>query len=316
MKAMHNRRARSFSWVGVGAMLVTGMLVNAPQAGAISATGGTVTNYTDAGGTNWMQHTFTTVGTDALNVIRGGQMDVLVVAGGGGGGNCSSYNAGGGGGGGGVIQQNALSVPVGTHTIVVGACGNSNAKGGNTTFTIAGGSVFTAVGGGSGGGMADPWNGKTGGSGGGGGPWGTGANGTAGQGNKGGNGFETVDNNRSGGGGGGAGGQGATATTTMAGAGGPGIQWLDGKWYGGGGGGAHATTGAKVAAGGSGGGGAGRFLGSNYTLKGYDGTANTGGGGGGVGGTGSSTGYGGKGGSGVVIVRYVVPPSGTLIMLQ
>jgi hypothetical protein len=71
--------------VGLGGTL-------APRAEAVSATGGTVTNYTDAGGTNWTAHIFTNsvnaTLTTNFNVTAAGPGDwveYLIIAGGGGG---------------------------------------------------------------------------------------------------------------------------------------------------------------------------------------------------------------------------------------
>jgi len=58
----------------------------------VLATGGTMTNYTDAGGTNWIAHIFTT-SAQTLSILTGGRAEVLLVAGGGGG--CGSDNSGG-----------------------------------------------------------------------------------------------------------------------------------------------------------------------------------------------------------------------------
>ncbi len=68
----------------VASILAAGLLglaLFAPRAEAVSAEGGTVTNYTDAGGTNWIAHIFTTVGTTSLTIIAGGNVEVLVVGG-------------------------------------------------------------------------------------------------------------------------------------------------------------------------------------------------------------------------------------------
>jgi len=64
--------------------LATGLLAAfAPQAQAVTATGGTVTNYTH-NGTNFTAHIFTNSGT--LTVTSSGSAQYLVIAGGGGGG--------------------------------------------------------------------------------------------------------------------------------------------------------------------------------------------------------------------------------------
>lgn len=62
-----NTRARLGGWLGLLAGL---LLALAPRAEAVLATGGTVTNYIDAGGTNWTAHVFTNSGT--FTVMAGG----------------------------------------------------------------------------------------------------------------------------------------------------------------------------------------------------------------------------------------------------
>jgi hypothetical protein len=273
-----------------------------------SATGGTVTNYTDAGGTNWTAHTFEKSGT--FSVTGCGPVDVLVVAGGGGGG----YFMGGGGGGGGVIYSSSFWVFDGEYSIGIGGGGSGGAsltgtggQGGNSFFanTALGGSMLslTAIGGGGGGSSIGSYLAPTSGGSGGGGSIGetgyldaiNGAAGTPPHGYAGGNGLLTAQNA---GGGGGAGGIGVSGSATTGGAGGVGrVVDITGSsvCYGGGGGGG-AGDGRSYGPGGLGGGG------NGSVPDGQDGTSSRGGGGGGA--SGSRLKNGGNGGSGIVIVRY------------
>jgi hypothetical protein len=249
--------------------------------GVVSATGGTVTNYTE-GGTNWTAHIFTNKAASTSLVFSvGGNVEVLVVAGGGGGG---GYTGGGGGAGG--LLQGITNVTAQNYAILVGdggagssAQGAVAASGGNSSFA-----GLVALGGG--GGAGNTSLGANGGSGGANGYGNVGANGlgTAGQGNDaGGNGC------------GGGGGAGAPGGTGKGGAGGAGVtNSITGTAtaYAGGGGGGNFS--APAGNGGVGGGGNG---------GGNPGTPNTGGGGGGQ--SQNSATPGGKGGSGIVIVRYV-----------
>jgi len=249
----------------------------------ISATGGTVTEFTANGtnGVNGVQyrvHSFTTVGNSSFNVTNSGTdglVDYLVVAGGGGGG--GGY--GGGGGAGGFRSGTGLSVNAGTdYIITVGNGGAYESDGGNSVF-----STITSTGGGRGGSSHNMISGSSGGSGGGGRPSGGTGNTpatTPSQGNNGAAGSHEV-----GGGGGGAGAPGDGRN------GGNGLQsFISGAspapYYAGGGGG---YAGSGWGTGGLGGGGG----------AGQSGTANTGGGGGAH--NGSSF---GSGGSGIVIIRY------------
>jgi hypothetical protein len=298
---------------------VATLTVNAALTGGVSATGGTITNYTQ-NGTNFTAHIFTTAGTTNLNVTIGGNVEVLVVGGGGGGGKSDNGNgAGGGGGAGGLIYTN-LTLNAGSYTVQVGAGGSRGLTNG-VAATSGSNSVFdtlTALGGGYGGsdGIAAGAAGS-GGSGGGGngrtnGVAGTGtqpASASGGFGNNGGTGGGSLG---SGGGGGGANAVGSNGGTNgiAGGAGGGGktyaISGISVGYAGGGGGGGddNGVGGTSSEGGGAGGSGAG--------TKGTDGTnatANTGGGGGG-GGSKSNVGnpgahHGGNGGSGIVIVRYV-----------
>ena len=197
-----------------------------------------------------------------------GKVEVLCVAGGGGGG---KNHGGGGGGAGGLIYNSAFTVNSNSAvSLSIGAGGQEQNNGGNTTF-----SSLTSVGGGAGateGGSP----GNSGGSGGGGSGYATstnGGSGTSGQGFTGGRGgFPNTDNTYGhGGGGGGAGsagtdgteGNGATAGT--AGVGGNGLSYsISGtsQFYAGGGGGGFWGT---INAGGLGGSGIGGKGGENGT---------------------------------------------------
>lgn len=96
------------------------------------------------------------------------------------------------------------------------------------------------------------------------------------------------------------------------------------RWYAGGGGGGllcmSVTLTQVLGSGGKGGGGHGAgCYGSEpaFLLRGQDGEPNTGGGGGGGGGAGTNTQYdGGDGGSGIVMIRYIAPPKGALIIVR
>lgn len=245
---------------------------------AVSATGGTVTNYT-LGGTNWTAHIFTNSGT--FTVSSGGEVEYLVVGGGGSGGG-GQWSSGGGGGAGGLLAG-ATNVNSSDYAIVVGtAHSNSTALG------------LTAYRGGNGGTVWNTDTAETGASGGGGsGPNRQGATTNVfGQGNRGG--YGAVSGTYDGGGGGGgasdAGGNSAGGSNT-GGKGGAGssnaISGVLTGYAGGGNGGGIDPVGARYG-GGTGG----------PNTAGGNATANTGGGGGG-----GLTG--GNGGSGIVIVRYV-----------
>ena len=292
-------------------LLSAGLLAAfAPQAQAVEATGGTVTNYT-SGGTNWTQHIFTNAGVAAIfhTGAAGGTVELLVVAGGGSGGGSQFHGAGGGAGG--LIFSNAYTVTHNTdYGVFVGDGGaalpaNSTLQGNNgqnSTF----GPLPPAIGGGGGGEYQSL--GKSGGSGGGGARDGTaGGSGTSGQGHAGGAGFSSGSFGS--GGGGGAGTNGVDGTSTTGGDGGTGVyvsafaDWGDTNnpgWFAGGGGG--GTLGGTAGTGGKGGGGDGSATGS-----GIDAQPNTGGGGGGPE-SHDTLAASGAGGSGIVIVRYVTLP--------
>jgi len=311
------RAGRTLNTLSLLALLLAAL---APRAEAVSATGGTVTNYT-VGGTNWTQHIFTTVGTTNLNVTIGGNVEVLVVAGGGGGG----LN-GGGGGAGGLVYSNGFSVVAGTYTVIVGGGGGINGGSGtNSVFSNSVSSAIVAVGGGGGAGLGDV--GLNGGSGGGGGgvlavPTKSGGTNTVGQGNMGGSGGVLVNNWGGCGGGGGAGAAGSPGSNTSNGGnGGNGLYissftgvvaatvgTTNDGWFAGGGGGAE-INGTIAGTGGRGGGGK-----ANVNTNGTAGATNTGGGGGGGCWKSPVAGTGGAGGSGIVVVRYVTPPPDYLIL--
>jgi hypothetical protein len=268
---------------------------------APKATGGDII---DTDGTYWY-HTFLSSGT--FTPQKSLTCDYLVVAGGGGGGQPLAGGGGAGGlrstvgatGGGGSLETPLSLLSNTNYTVTIGAGGNINVNGSNSTF-----STITSTGGGRGG-YYDSVAGANGGSGGGGGGGDAnpvaGGSGTANQGYAGGTG-RLGGTIRNGGGGGGAGAVGQNAIVdTKGGDGGAGVTTTisgTSRTYAGGGGGCTQASGS-VGAGGSGGGGAG---GAN--VYGISGTANTGGGGGGVGQPSGTVG--GFGGSGIVIVRYLV----------
>lgn len=273
----------------------------------VTATGGTITNYTDGNGLVWTVHTFTS--TANLVVTSGGTVSYLVVAGGGPGGG-GQYNSGGGGAGG--FLTGNLSIVSGNYVITVGAGGagttTRGTNGSNSSFSTA-----VAVGGGAGGSHpSNPINGLDGGSGGGGSQGGSaGGNGVAGQGNAGGGNWYAA-----GAGGGGAGASVPTGTgsnpyngNTVAVTGGIGLQSsITGTavyYAGGGGAGQRDQYSVPRGNGGLGGGGQGGADPGNGT----SGTANRGGGGGGSGGNDTNTRTGGSGGSGIVIIAYANLPS-------
>lgn len=243
------------------------------------ATGGDIITNSFINGQMYRIHTFTTVGTSTLTVVRGGSFECLVVAGGGSGGRGETAVAWGGGGGGGGFLEGNMSLAAGTFSILVGAGGilpTSNLVSGNSGQNSSFNSAI-ALGGGGGGGFNLP--GSNGGSGGGVGGVTATLAGSATQGNSGGltgygnaGGSRTISSAFSGGGGG-AGSIGGTATISSGGAGGTGRISL--------------LTNLTYAAGGS--------------LATGNGAANTGNGGGGIVDSGN-----GNGGSGIVIVRYAI----------
>ena len=265
-----------------------------------TATGGTISSYTNAGNTWWV-HQFKSTGsftfTPGISVTTG---NVLVVAGGGSGGG-GNY-LGGGGGAGGYISSANYSLSGESFNVVVGTGGagvktSVGINGGPSTFD-----TLTATGGGGGGWyyITGPvqYPGNSGGSGGGGcGAWSVGGSSMAGQGYYGGNGSASA--NYGAGGGGGAGGAGVNGVGSVGGNGGLGVaSSITGSelYYAGGGGGAVYNAGT----GGVGGSGVG---GNGSTGAGTNGVVNTGSGGGGAERAGTATS--GSGGTGIVIVSYI-----------
>ena len=286
-------------------------------AGAASATGGTITEYT-GGGVTYKVHTFL-LAQSGNNFVPPSSLDVdyLIVAGGGGGGRY----LGGGGAGGYRTSASTVTLSAQNYAVVVGAGGDGAATtsvyggtGGNSSFN----SITSAGGGGGssqGSTIGGQYVGQPGGSGGG---HGNNANGAGGasspvtspvQGYKGGD--TSSSSHTSGAGGGGAGGEGVDAGYT-AGYGGVGRDTLMGlsaanstlvlasagvgvvdggtRWLAGGGAGAFwpswpSASGAwALGIGGKGGGGNGAGVASfpsGPALDGIDGVDNTGSGGGG-----------------------------------
>jgi len=241
-------------------------------------------------------------------------IEYLVVAGGASGGSCS----GGGGGAGGVLAGTQTIANLGGSPIqiIVGAGGvpsvdnaEVNGNAGNDS-SLGPNDAQHAHGGGAGSYYAR--NGLPGGSGGGGGGGNgiTGGAGTAGQGLAGGNGIFST--HRAGGGGGGnqTVGQGGTAPAGKGGDGGSGfvstITGVNSSYAAGGGGSGSGTT--PIGVGGSAGGVKIGGDGGNNGLHATAGTPGTGSGGGGNGW--EDVGYSsGAGGSGIVIIKYLTPPT-------
>ena len=317
-------------------LVMTLLLARAvPQALAVSVTGGTITNYTDAGGTNWTANIFTNVGATNLTVTSGGNVKVLVVGGGGGGGSGPSNYGGGGGGGGGVIFTNILTLAAGTYDVVVGFGGPGGGTTGQTGNGTNGGysalsnATLNLTSGGGGGGGYYGQSGLTGGTGatvgGSGGGHGRDGGNPGAAGATLGNGVSTFNNpggafngsgwqSASGGGGAGQAGypggtdSGAHSGTYAQGGAGTNINIAGtNAWYAGGGGGTWQGSGTAPA-GGIGGGGAGAI---GKPAAGGNGTANTGGGGGG-----GDNALGGAGGAGIVIVSYLKDTGAPLIQNQ
>jgi hypothetical protein len=238
--------------------------------------------------------TFT--GNGSLIIDKAGLVDILVIAGGGAGGVNNTYASGlygGGGGAGGYSYLTSVYLSAATHTVTVGAGGAFGvANSGGSSSTI--GSIYNAIGGGSGG-IQDGF-GNMGGSGGGGGSGNSPKNGAASmlpsvQGFAGGNAVVVTKYTSGGGGGSSAAGANGGGASGVGGAGGAGTSnSITGSAVtrAGGGGGYGETTGGAAGSGGGGAGGGG--------ASGTAGTVNTGGGGG----------NGANGGSGVVIVRVAV----------
>jgi hypothetical protein len=275
--------------------MVMGCLLVAPatdlMAEVLPVSGGSQTNFYSVGGSRWAAHVFTQNGT--LVVSKSVDVEYLIVAGGGGG--ASTVNnidrAGGGGGAGGLLQGSTNLFPL-TTNVVVGAGGSGGVNGAGSNGGNSSAFGLTAIGGG-GGSNAGTTAGKSGGSGGGGGnsnptpP--AGGSGTPGQGNAG----ATGSAGTRGGGGGGAG----TAGVLMT--GGAGLT--------------NSITGSVVtyAAGGNGGSTAARV---SATPAAAD--ANTGNGGLGISPSVINGYNGGAGGSGIVVIKYELPPLGTVIYFR
>ena len=279
----------------------------------ITATGGTIVNYTVGGGISYRAHIFTSSGTFSVSSVTGtGSVEYIVVAGGGSGASNNGGGAGGGGAGGyrssvtgeltggtGTLES-PLTVSSGSYTVTVGAgaptaVNNIGNRGSNSVF-----STITSLGGGGGGCASSP---TSGGSGGGGGEFGgtyLGAAGTAGQGFDGGNGL--FSGNNCGGPGGGAGARGTDTTGAAVGPGGIGrVSAISGTsiyYAGGGGASGNGLPGSAGGLGGGGNGGAGCCGGSGTVTAG---SPNTGGGGGGTYQANANT---VGGGSGILIIRY------------
>lgn len=291
-----------------------------PEFVPVSASGGSVSEYTQSGVT-YRVHTFDRVGSSSLEVLQGGAVDFLIVGGGGGGSNFTGGAGGRGGAGGGGLLTTIGSAPImlepGSYPVSVGAGGQGNrttvvnSDGGDggisrfAGFEALGGGGVTSRPGGSGGGASLNTAGNTN-------DHGAGGAGTSGQGNAGGaarNGGADVGR---GGGGGGAGQPGASGRESGDGGDGRLVD-IDGRsmfYAGGGGGNGHPASSPGFAGRGGLGGGADGVL----TGNGRSGAPGTGGGAssGGV----ASGNVGGDGGSGVVIVRYVVAqPSGSEVVL-
>ena len=291
------------------------------------AVGGTVSTWRDTElKRNWVVHEFR--GSGELRVKRGFDAELLLVGGGGSGGNGS----GAGGGAGGLVHTNAFHLPGGVYDVTIGAGGIADGgDGGASSLVSRDGRVsLTAPGGGAGGGYkggSSRYAGHAGGSGGG------GANQKAGGaaapddgiviGHAGGNAAPSGYNAGGGGGAGSAGVDGkAGSTSDCLGNGGDGLAFDiagESRFYAAGGGagwsGTASTRGCH-GTGGSGVGGDGEIsLSSNNFRRpwghaGRDGTGSGGGGGG------RDTGVGGKGGCGVLIVRYLADPTGTMILVK
>ena len=287
-------------WLVVAMVLgVTG--ANTVQAQWASATGGHMYE-SEIDGTRWQIHVFTNTGTSVLEITAPGDVEYLIVAAGGGGGSATWSGTGGGGGAGGLLQG-TYEADAGSYDVVVGAGGAGSTRREDPGSSGQDSSIFnlTAIGGGGGGSRAhsnhlNAQNGLTGGSGGGGGGYnqdnhGSGGEGTPGQGH---DGHDWTGGD--GGGGGGAGGPGSRVT------GGPGLAFTFA--------GPDAVT---YATGGNGG-----ISGQSY--RGADADPNTGDGGGGAAHNQANNPdpnhVGGAGGRGIVIVRYQLPPAGTLIILM
>ncbi len=326
---------KRFTVLLVSLGLIAAGLISVGQISFVSATTCiTETSQYESGDISYIVIKFETVGTCQWTVPTGvGVADALLVAGGGGGGS----RIGGGGGGGEVKLIENHPISGSTYTVTVGGGGaggsinpsdNSGSIGGNGGNS----SIFgaTAAGGGGGGFLGLTFqSGQAGGSGGGGSCLDARSPGTStksgnGLGNSGGEGSNEGGGGCVAGGGGGASGTGLEGASQSGGNGGAGASLTFAStaaitYGGGGGGGLNAGTGAVSTGtpgiGGSGGGGnAGPKNTASGPVDGLPGINGLGGGGGG-----GSNHYGsfdfetsargGAGGSGVVIVRYITPPT-------
>lgn len=304
-------------------------------AAAAVATGGDLIYQIEQGGTSYVVHQFTTVGTATFTLSATKTVEYLVVGGGGGGGSILDVINGGGGGAGGFLTGTLSDLSAGSYAVKVGSGGAPTASGQSSEFD-----TIIAQGGGAGGNNLNGTAAQSGGSGGGG-SSGIGGTGISGQGYAGGNGPSTgtqygtaVGGSGGGGGAGGAGvagnaygtsiyGTSAWKPFAVGGQGGPGLaSSITGvtRYYAGGGGGGYSVVYATYAvtvedpgdflqSGGLGGvGGGGHAILGSYVFDGNaslpserrtagDGQLNTGGGGGAGG---------GSGGSGIVVVRYAL----------
>jgi hypothetical protein len=292
-------------WQTLGSKLETTALISNTPTGSFTT-----------GGVDYDCVIFKTNGT--LTVTRGGLADVFIVGGGGAGG--GFQYSGGGGGAGGVIQLSNVYIPVGSHSLVVGAGGtavspDSSSLADYYAFGVTGRGGqssllgYTAFGGGTGSGSLPGLIGASAGGGGYQTAAGTRTPGIPGQGNDGGTAGGNAGSPYPGGGGGGAGAPGTDATSVnVPGNGGNGVistiipsslatsqsvgQVSGTDVYFGGGGAGGNRNGVSGTAG----------LGGGAVSRG-NGTANTGGGGAGNNSNGGNSP--GNGGSGVVIVRWV-----------
>jgi hypothetical protein len=126
------------------------------------AVGGTVTEIADYNGTGqtWRVHTFTSSGS--LEVLSDGDPNgfrVMVAGGGGGGGYSWHYGwTGGTGGRGQTVTDDALALPVGSHTVTRGGGGGGEGTGGTSSV----GAFISAAGGGGATGAGDGYHGQNG----------------------------------------------------------------------------------------------------------------------------------------------------------
>jgi hypothetical protein len=136
---------------------------------ALAPAGDTVTNIS-VNGVTYRVHSFTSVGTSSLTIVRGGSFEYLVIAGGGAGGPTIGGGGGAGGyrvsvpgetSGGGASAESPLSLTTGSVVTVVVGAGGVNSNGGNSQFgtivSIGGGSEYGSISGGSGGGRGYCW---------------------------------------------------------------------------------------------------------------------------------------------------------------